>query len=413
MLGTALVVYVGRAGSPLAVSALATAFFVASMVFSPLWGAVGDLSGRRRGLLLALSAITSLVTFGFLLVDGVWGFVGLRGLRAVFAVAFGPLVLSIVRSLVGQARRGRSVGFVSSRSAAGDVGAQLSVGVLLGVLTPSSLFLVIGSLSLLTTVLLAFVDEPSSSPDPTPSLRELAANVRSRLLPDATERARLRRTGLTWLYVGIAVRHVAVQGIGALLPIYLVGRLGLPTTVMGALLAAGPAAQIGFMPLFGRLADRGERKRLVVGGILLSGIYTLVLASASLPSRLPARAAVAAIGFVTIAAGFSAMDVGVISTIGDSVPDSRESAFVGLRSTAAGAGGVLGPSVVGLLATVIGFAAAFAVASSFAFAGAAIVAARVEQPGRATPPPTDLGTVETTTGIAQPPGAARGENGDR
>ena len=413
MLGTALVVYVGRTGSPFAVSMLATAFFVSSMVFSPLWGALGDLLGRRRSLLLVLSAFTSVITFGFLLADGVWGYVGFRGLRAAFAVAFGPLLLSIVRSLVGQTRRGRSVGFVSSTSAAGDVVAQLSVGVLLGLLGPSSLFVVIGSLSLLTTALLAFLDEPRSSADPTPSLRELASNARDRLLPDATELARIRRTGLTWLYVGIAVRHVAVQGIGALIPIYLVARLGLPATVMGAILAVGPATQILVVPLVGRLADRGERKRLVVGGILLSGLYTLLVAGASLPSRLPVRAAVAAAGFVTIATGFSAMDVGAISIIGDAVPASRESAFVGLRATAAGAGGVLGPPIVGAAATVVGFEAAFAVASTFAFAAAALVAARVRRPPSSSAPPPNLGTVETTTGIAQPPGAHRGEDGDR
>ena len=412
MLATALVVYVGREGSALAVSLLATAFFASSMVFSPLWGAAGDLLGRRRDLLLGLSACTSLVTFGFLFVDGVPGLVGLRGLRSVFAVAFGPLMLSIVRALVGEASRGRSIGFVSSTSAVGDVGAQLSVGVLLGVLLPSSLFLVVGLLSLLATALLVFLDDPNEASGPPPSLRELAANARTRLIPDAAERARLRRSGLMWLYVGIALRHTAIQGVGILVPIYLVGRIGLPPALMGGLLAIGPAAQIGFMPFFGRLADRGERKRLVVGGILLSSVYTLVLAGAVLPATVPVRAVVAAGGFVTIAAGFSAMEVGTVSMIGDSVPSSRESSFVGLRSTAAGAGGVLGPTVVGATATVVGFETAFAIASLLAFAAALLVTVRVEEPTRITPPTTDLQTVEISTGIAQLPGTHRGEKDD-
>ncbi|MFB6074648.1 MAG: MFS transporter [Haloarculaceae archaeon] len=408
MLGTALVVYVGRTGSPLAVSMLATAFFVSSMLFAPLWGAVGDLLGRRRAL-LALSALTSLVTLGFLLVRSVWGFVGLRGLWAVFAVAFGPLMLSIVQSLVGRTHRGRSIGFVSSTAAAGDVGAQLSVGVLLGVLAPSSLFLVIGALSLLATALVAALDDSAAAPDPL-STRDLVANVRTRLVPDASERRRLRRTGLTWLYAGLALRHTAIKGIGALVPIYLVGRLGLPAAVMGGILAIGPAAQVGFMPLFGRLADRGNRKRLVVVGILLSAVYTLVLAASALPAGRALRAAVAAIGFVVIAAGFSAMDVGTVSIIGDSVPRDRESAFVGLRSTAAGIGGVLGPSIVGVTATLLGFPTAFAVASVFAFAAALLVAITLEEPTRTTPAPTALRTIETNTGVTQVPGMHRGEN---
>ncbi len=412
MLGTALVVYIGRDGSPFAVSMLATVFFLSSMIFSPLWGAVGDLLGRRRALLLVLSGFTSLVTFGFLLIDGVWGLVWLRGLRSVFAVAFGPLILSIVRSLVGQSQKGRSMGFVSSSSAIGDVCAQLSVGVLLGVLVPSSLFLVVGLLSLLTTVLLVFLDDPVAPTRPRPSVRDLVGNMHARLLPDSSERARIRRTNLTWLYVGISLRHIAIKGIGILVPIYLVGRLGLPLVVMGVVLAIGPAAQIGFMPLFGRLADRGERKRLVVGGIILSAVYTLVLAGAALPRSLPMRAAVAAVAFVVIAAGFSAMDVGTVSVIGDSVPSSHEAAFVGLRSTAAGVGGILGPSILGITATVVGFETAFALASVFAFAAAFLITVELEEPKATTPPTTDLQTVETSTGVAHPPGTHRGKNGD-
>ncbi len=410
MLGTALVVYVGRDGSPFAVSMLATVFFVSSMVFSPLWGGIGDLLGRRRELLLGLSLLTTFVTFGFLVIDGIWGLVGLRGLRAVFAVGYGPLVLSIVRALVGQARRGRSVGFVSSTSAAGDVGAQLTIGVLLGILAPTAIYFLIGLLSVLTTALLVFLEDPVEPAESQPTFHDLLRNVRTRLVPDRSERARLRRTGLTWLYAGIALRHIAIQGVGSLVPIYLVGQLGIPTPFMGGILAIGPAAQIGFMPLFGRLADRGERKRLIVGGILLSGTYTLILAGAGVLARPLIRIAIVGIGFIVIAAGFSAMDVGAISVIGDSVPSSRESAFVGLRSTAAGIGGVLGPTFVGVTATLLGFKLAFAISSVFAFAAAALVSTTLEEPSRTTAPTTELQTIEISTGIAQLPGTHRGED---
>ena len=410
MLGTTLVVYVGRDGSPFAVSMLAAVFFASSMLFAPLWGSVGDLLGRRRTLLLCLSGLTTLVTFGFLAAENTWGLVGLRGLRAVFAVGFAPLVLSMVRALVGQARRGRSVGFVSSTSAVGDVVAQLTVGILLGILVPTGVFLLIAVLSGVTTVLLAFFRDPVNGDGQRPAVRELLSTARTRLVPDRSERERLRHTGLTWLYGGIALRHIAVQGVGSLVPIYLVSRLGFPTVFMGAVLAIRPAAQIGFMPLFGRLADRGTRKRLIVGGILLSAAYTLILAVATALSGQSVRTGVVALGFVVIAAGFSAMDVGAVSVIGDSVPESRESAFIGLRSTAAGVGGVLGPLFVGATATLAGFEVAFAVASVFAFAAAALVSAKFEEPAPKTAPATAFGAVELSTGPTQPPGTHRGED---
>lgn len=412
MLATALVVYVGRAGSPLAVSLLATVFFASSMIFAPLWGAVGDLFGRRRALLIGLSVVTSLLTFGFVFVDGIWGMVGLRGLRSVFAVAFAPLVLSLVRSLADENHRGRSVGFVSGTAAAGDVAAQVSVGVLLGVLVPSSLFLLVGAVGLLTTGLLVFLDDPVAKSGSVPSLPDLAAGARVRVFPDADERARLRRAGLGWLYAGLALRHTAIKGIGALLPIYLLVRLDLSTVAMGGLLAIGPAAQVLFMPLVGRLADRGERKRLVVGGVVLSAWYAFVLAGAALPSERVLRTVVAAGGFVLLAGGFSAMDIGAVSVIGDAVPPARETAFVGLRSTASGVGGVLGPTLVGLAATLVGFETAFALAGMLAVAAAAVLVVRLGEPSRTRRPPTHLGTVETNAGLTQLPGTTRGASSE-
>lgn len=397
MLGTALVVYVGRSGSPFAVSMLATVFFVSTMVCSPLWGAVGDVVGRRRAL-IGFSALTAAVTAGFLLVDGVWALVGLRGLRAAFAVAFGPLILAVVRSVTAPERRGRAVGFASSTAAAGDVGAQLAVGVLLGVLAPSELYAVVAAISLGTTALVALVEDPTPAPGGPLTPRELARRVREQVLPDAAERARLRRTGLTWLYAGLALRHLAVKGVGSLVPLYLVDRLGVSTVVMGGLLALGPAAQIAFMPLFGRRVDDGDRVSLVVGGIALSGLYPLALAAATFAVAPLARTLVAAGSFLVIAAGFSAMDLGTVSLIGDSVPASRESAFVGFRTTAAGAGGVLGPALVGATATLTGFPTAFALVSAFAFAAAALVWRTVDEPARATPPGTPR-SVETTLGL--------------
>jgi len=62
--------------------------------------------------------------------------------------------------------------------------------------------------------------------------------------------------------------------------------------------------------------------------------------------------------------------------------------------------------------TVVGFPTAFALASGYAFLAAGAVAVGLGEPARTTPPPTDLGTVETTAGIAQLPGAHRGSDGD-
>jgi MFS family permease len=111
---------------------------------------------------------------------------------------------------------------------------------------------------------------------------------------------------------------------------------------------------------------------------------------------------------VALAAGFSAMDVATIALVGDAVPPRREAAFLGLRSTAAGLGGVFGPTFVGVVAGVAGYPTAFVVASLFAFAAAALLVETLSVPAGTTDPDLEYRTVETTTGIGRPPGVLRG-----
>jgi MFS family permease len=67
------------------------------------------------------------------------------------------------------------------------------------------------------------------------------------------------------------------------------------------------------------------------------------------------------------------MTTGALAFIADVAPPNRESELMGLRSTAKGLGGVVGPVLVGGVATLAGYRTAFALASVLAFAAAALV----------------------------------------
>jgi len=418
MLATALVVYVGRDGNPLAVSMLSTAFFFSMMVWTPVWGALGDLTGRRRSLLVVAGGLTTLATLGFLVVDSTWGIIGLRGVYAAFAVGFGPLMLTIVGRLAGRERRGRASGFLSSSLAAGDMVGQATVGFLLGLVAPSRLYAIVAGLALAATVAVAFVDDAGAPIDGGESsatattdgdaddpltLRALLRGVRERLVPDADQRATLREFGLGPLYASLALRHVAVKGIGSLVPIFLVARLGVSEPTMGLLLTVSSGGQILFMTLFGRLADARSRKALVVGGMGVSGLYGVLLAVATLPDAVTLRIALAALGFVAIAAGFSAMDIGTITLVSETVPPVYESEFVALRSTASGIGGVLGPTLVGTTVLLTNYRVAFLLAGGLAVLAAVWAALAVVEPGR-TGPSDAAPDVETALGVPHPTG---------
>lgn len=406
LMGTGMAVYVGDAGgSAFAVSMVLTAYFVGMTVFAPVWGAVADVTGRRRAVMvatgtLATLAVLPLVAVGEvgppvrlpgLTVDGVWVIIGLRGLYAVFAVGFVPVMLSVVSARGGAGGRGRSLGFFNSARAVGFSGGQVAVGTLLGLLAPSSLYLLIAAVSLLSTLAAAAVVDPTPSPAESPGVGDVASEVKRRLLPAVGDRAHLRTNGLRWLYVALALRNMTVLGVMSLMPVYLTGPVGVTTALMGVLLAINPTAQVAFMYLFGRVADRVGRKPPVVAGIAGSGAFALVAAVVPAPGATAVRLLVAGAAFVVIAAAFSAMTTGALAFIGDVAPPDRESELMGLRSTAKGVGGILGPPVVGTLATATSMQVAFAAGSVLALAAAGLAAVGLTEPedaatGRVDPP---------------------------
>lgn len=366
LMGTALGFYIGESGgSDLAAALVYTAYFAGMMLFAPVWGAVADVTGRRRTVLVATGLGATLAVLPLVAVDveagGIWASVGLRGVYASFAAAFPPVMLTVVSAAGGESGRGRAVGFFNSARALGFTGGQLTAGALLGLLIPDSLFLVIAALSLVSTVAVAFLVDSAPKPDVDPTLAEVVSEVRHRLLPAVDERAHLRTNGLQWLYVALALRNMSVLGVMSLMPVYLPQSLGLSEFLMGVLLALNPGGQAVFMLVFGRVADVTGRKRLITLGMAGSTLFALVAAAATLPATPVGRFAVGIVAFVLIAASFSAMTTGALAFIGDVAPPNRESELMGLRTTAKGVGGVLGPVLVGGLALVVSKEVAFVV----------------------------------------------------
>lgn len=390
LLGTSLAVHVGRTGSPLAVSLLATSFSVGIILFAPVWGAVADVTGRRRLVLVgtglgATVAVTPLFAVDAVAaalsavlpvaVDATAVAVGVRGLYAVFVAGFGPLMLTVVSERGGVEGRGRAVGAYNSFSAAGAGSGQFVAGVLLGALAPTGVYVVVAAVSFVATAVVGLVDSGGSRPDP--DAGSVVAEVRSRLLPAAHERGHLRTNGLDWLYLGLAGRQAAVSGVGALMPVYIVSTLALPELWMGAILAFNPLSQTALMYHLGGVVDDAGRKPMIALGMAGSAGFGLVAAAAAFAPAGLGAAAVLAVGYVVLAAAYSAMWTGAVAFVADVAPENRESELMGLASTARSVGGALGPLFVGSVAAVAGYPAAFAAGSLLALGAAGLVGARV------------------------------------
>lgn len=373
LFGTAMALYIGEQGSPFEVTLAYAAFSFGLFVFAPVWGAIADITGRRRAILIGTAFLSTLAVVPLTVSASVPLQIACRGLFAVFTAGFQSVILTIVSESGGESERGRSIGFYSSARSTGAISGRLFVGYLVGLLVPTDLYLVVVGLGLVATLLTLRIADPTPPSEETLTTGRLLGEVRGRLLPGGARRELFDRTGLGWLYVGIVLRNMTEKGFISVVPVFLVADVGLSNVVMGAVLAVSPAVRVVSMYGFGRLSDSIGRKKLIVGGLAGSGIQALVVVLALVPDGQLARIGISSTAFVVHAVTFSMLTVGTIAFVADVAPVDRESELMGLRSTARGLGGVLGPLLVGVLATRFDYATAFVCTSVLAFVAAGLV----------------------------------------
>lgn len=374
LLATGLAVYVGRNGSPFAVASVLAAYSLGIMLFAPVWGAIADITRRRRSVLIGTGLLATLALFLLVFVQNHWVAIGLVTVYAAFAAGFLPVALTLVSEQGGATNRGRAIGHFNSAKSLGATAARFLVGALVAVLAAANFFVALAVGSLLATFAVAFVADPTADGRPLPSVRALGSEVRRRLVPVGNGRTALTANGLHWLYLAHGFRNMTISGLLSLLPVYLIVVVGTSETEMGLLLGLGSALQILFMYGFGRVVDAHGRKSFIVYGMVGSALFALVMAGASLPGSLVVRELVVGSGFVIRAVAVSAIFAGSYAFIGDVAPVERESELMGMLSTVKAVGGVIGPLVLGAVATVWSYELAFAGASLFAVAAAAFVA---------------------------------------
>lgn len=372
---TALAIIIGRAGgSAFEVSMVVTIHFLGLLLFAPIWGAVADVTGRRREVLLWTTAVAVLTLVLLGVTSSIWGLIGIRGLYAVFIAAFAPLTFTIVSELGGVKRRGRWLGEFNSARSLGFALGQLFSGVFLAVLTSMEIFLVLAGVYFIVLIALLLLEDPTPTPSVRLTLSRFVTEVKSRLFPVGDDRGQLRTNGLHYLYGATMLHSITFFGILGLLPVYLTQEVGVTEVLMGAFLAMNPGGRTIFMYVFGHIADIRGRKSMITWGLLGSGVFALVIATATVPETMLYRKLIAGAGFLVMALALSAYTVGSLAIIGDNASVHRESGLMGLRDTAMGIGGVIGPALFGAVVTLFDYETALVVWSTFAFVGAALVA---------------------------------------
>lgn len=386
-LGTAMAVYVGERASPFAVSMVLSSYFVGMVVFAPAWGVIADVTGRRRAVMLLVSVAATLVLVPLVFVEDVWLQIGFRGVFSVFTAGFLPIMLTLVSERGRGQNRGRSIGFFTSMRSIGAASSQFTAGVLLGFLFPSQLYVFAVGISAITVLSVLLLEDPTPDAREQLDRRELLARIHERILPTAMIRRLEER--LRWLYVILVVRNVTVMGVMSLMPVYLLQDVGSSEYAMGVILGLGPAIQIVSMYVVGSLSEGVGRKPLLVVGAAGSAFFPLIVTAALVAPEVLVREVIVGSGFVVKALSYSALTIGSVTFIGDVADEFNESELMGLRSTAKGVGGIIGPALIGGVATVFSIEAAFVVGGVLLVVGVAVFASRLTETNPAIVPADD------------------------
>lgn len=327
-----------------AASALTSVFAGMRLLFATPGGKLIDTFGERKmymtGLLVvALSSAASGLAQNYvqLLI--------LRGLGGVGSIVFSVSAMSLIIKLSPPAHRGRASSLYGSTFLLGNILGP-SIGSLLavwGMRLP--FFIYAGTLFLAFLVILVALPEAEREPvtDDTPRIEPMTVQE---AVASPTYRAVLV-TGFSHAWTNMGVRLTMI-------PLATGVAVGFDDWVSGAALTAGAIGTALSLLIAGSWSDRYGRMRVIVPGLLISGIFTIIFGNLENPYQLVAVCLIAGIGAGLIQPG----EQGAVADVLDGRPGGK---VVSTFQMAGDIGQIIGPLLAGFIADHFGYSFAFTV----------------------------------------------------
>lgn len=323
------------------------AFPLSRILTTPIFGRLSDRKGRKLFISIGLLAY-GVISFGFIWVNTVFQLVLLRFLHGMAGALILPIAQAYVGDISPPGEEGKWMGYANAAFLSGFGVGPLMGGVLTDYMGIDVAFLAMGGLSLLAfAITVFFLPETSRrhSPDSYPSFRDMSRGG--------------MMSGLFAFRVTLTMGRAIFF---TFLPILAVGRLGLSPSLIGVLLAA----HILLMSLLsipsGRIADRLNRRFLVVCGCLVSFVFLISVPIGDNFGLLLASAALGSLGSAIAVPAASALVVEEGRTYG-------MGSSIALFSIALSIGMVVGPVVGGAITDFAGLNSAFYFGAMMTLAG--------------------------------------------
>lgn len=321
--------------------------FVTMTIFSPIWGAVSDRTGRRPQMLRSGYGMAGAVAL-MGLATSVWQLLGLRLAQGVFS-GFIPAATAFTAANTPPQYTGYALGFLQTGGSAGNILGPLLGGVLaraLGSYRP--IFFLTGAACVLAaTLVLLFVREEFSPPPGGPGRQGYLAD--------------LREVAGNQVLLGMAVVYFfnffAIMTVEPVLTLFL-RKLDTPAQwvdlAAGAIFSASGAAQVLTAPYLGRHGDRLGHRRILLVCLSLSALFYL------LQSLVTAAWHLLLLRFL-VGACLGGIFPSASALVARSAGKALQGRAFGLTNMAVFIGMVLGPLVGGGVAATLGQRAVFPV----------------------------------------------------
>ncbi|MCH5051270.1 MFS transporter [Pectobacterium aquaticum] len=308
------------------VQAVVIAYLAAMALSVVIAGRVGDRYGLKPVFIagLVLFAIASLLCA---IAPQLWSLIGARALQGIGAAFLMTLGMALLRQTAGEKHVGRAMGIVGTVSALGTALGPSVGGFLLAIAGWRSLFWI--QIPLVTIVLfMAFTLLPATPLKEKASLSGGLSLRNTTLLSNLTINAAVTAVIMTTLIVG---------------PYYLGLGLGLKETLVGLVMAIGPAvATFSGIPS-GRLVDTWGFRRALTAGLSLVVTGTFMLAI--LPNLLGVTGYILAI--IVLTPGYQLFQAANNTATLAEAPGNQRGTVSGLLNLSRNIGLIAGASIMG------------------------------------------------------------------
>ncbi|MBB1054911.1 MFS transporter [Dietzia sp. B44] len=335
-----------------AASVVVSAFAFFRLVFAPAGGFLVDRLGERwvymSGLLIVV--VSTLATG---VAQTYWQLLVFRGLGGLGSTMFTISAMALLTRLSPPGARGRIAGLYATAFLIGNIGGPVLGGLLAGFGMRVPFFVYSFTLLVATGVVAVFLrgGRRPSADDGIPEQEALP--VREALRHSGYRAALVSSFVNGWSSFGVRV---------AIVPLFAAANFDAGAGIAGTALASFAVGTAAVISVAGWLSDRYGRRPLVIGGLLVSGVSTLVLGWCDTVPLLVAASVVAGMGAGVLN---PAQQASVADVIG---ADRAGGKVLATFQMASDSGAILGPVLVGLVVDLFGYTAGFALSGGLLLA---------------------------------------------